>query len=269
MIIDKHNRKINYLRVSVTDKCNYRCTYCMPAEGIPLKPHSEMLSYESIALIAHEAGKLGFNKIRITGGEPLVKRDIESLFEMIRLTHKYNEITMTTNGALLTKEKAKILKANGLNRITISLDTLNEKKFAALTRCGNINDVFKGIDAAIEAELFPIKINMIIFEDTTKDEIYKMQEFCEKKHISLQTIQQFSLYNKEDSNFHTCDRPLPCTLCNKLRLTADGYLLPCLFSNKEIKVDLNNIEQSIRKAISIKPLHGTSCANRGMSQIGG
>jgi cyclic pyranopterin phosphate synthase len=243
----------------------------MPAEGILLKPHHEILSYESIALIASCAGELGFKKIRLTGGEPLVKRNIESLVEMISLTGKYREITMTTNGALLTVEKAKLLKKNGLTRINISLDTLDPERFTEITRGGAINEVFAGIEAAKGAELFPIKINMILFAKTTPGEINVMRSFCEKNGLTLQMIKHFSLYNREnESNYpHTFDRPQPCEMCNRLRLTADGYFKSCLFSDKETKVDLNNIDQSIREAVKAKSLQGTACVNRMMCQIGG
>ncbi|MBD3320839.1 MAG: radical SAM protein [Chitinivibrionales bacterium] len=271
MPTDRYNRTIHYLRVSVTDKCNYRCTYCMPAEGIPLKPHKAMLRYESIALIAGVAGALGFNQIRLTGGEPLVKKNIESLVEMIRLTGKYREITMTTNGSLLTPEKARHLKQNGLSRINISLDTLDPKRFAEITRGGAVRDVLKGIDAAKSAELDPVKINMVVFAETTEEEISAMKSFCANHGLVLQTIKHFSLYNREHvlPAPRDFDRPLPCTRCNRLRLTADGYLKPCLFSNQEIKVDLNNIETSISHAIAARPEFGTACVNRGMHQVGG
>jgi len=271
MLTDKHGRTINYLRVSVTDRCNLRCTYCMPKEGILLKSHSEMLSYESIALIAHEAGRLGITKIRLTGGEPLVRKNIESLVEMIRLTGKYKEITMTTNGTLLTLAKAQILKKAGLTRINISLDTLDPERYQYLTRGSTIQNALAGVDAAKEAGLNPIKINMVVFEETNPQELEAMRIFCEKNGFTLQTIRHFSLSNKADDKEypHPFDRPLPCEKCNRLRLTADGYLKPCLFSDKEIKVDLNDIEGSIKKAIVSKPIHGTSCVNRHMHQIGG
>ncbi len=271
MLTDQHGRTINYLRVSVTDRCNLRCTYCMPREGIPLKPHSEMLSYESIALIASCAGRLGITKIRLTGGEPLVKRNIESLVDMIRLTGKYKEITMTTNGTLLTLQKAQMLKKAGLTRINISLDTLDPDRYQYLTRGANINEVLAGTEAAKEAGLDPVKINMVVFEETKPEELETMRTFCGKNGFKLQTIQHFSLSNKVDYKeyAHPFDRPLPCEKCNRLRLTADGYLKPCLFSDKEIKVDLNDIEGSIKKAIAAKPIQGTSCVNRSMHQIGG
>ena len=271
MLTDQYGRTINYLRVSVTDRCNLRCTYCMPTEGIPLKPHSEMLSYESIALIAHEAGRLGITKIRFTGGEPLVRKNIESLVEMIRLTGKYKEITMTTNGTLLTLTKAKKLKMAGLTRINISLDTLDPGFYKYITRGGEIQDALSGIEAAKEADLYPIKINMVVFEETKPQELEVMRTFCEKNGFKLQTIRHFSLSSKVDDKEHPhpFDRPLPCEKCNRLRLTSDGYLKPCLFSDNEIKVDLNDIEGSIKKAIAAKPIHGTSCFNRSMQQIGG
>ena len=271
MPVDPFGRKIDYLRVSVTDKCNYRCTYCMPEEGIALKSHNEILRYESIALIANHAGRLGFKKIRITGGEPLIKRDIVTLVDMIRLTGRFEEITMTTNASLLTEEKAMRLKNAGLNRVNISLDTLDEQIFKNITRGGNINDVFSGISAAKKAGLFPIKINMIIFENTKSEEIEKMIIFCQNSGLILQTIKQFSLYSKKKDSeaLKSYSRPLSCEKCNRLRLTADGYIKPCLFSNKEIKVDLNNIDKSINQAVNSKPFRGTTCINRVMSQIGG
>jgi len=271
MLVDPHGRVIDYLRVSVTDKCNFRCTYCMPQEGIPLKSHSEILSYESIALIASRAGKLGITKIRLTGGEPLIKKNIESLVDMIRLTGRYREITMTTNGALLSLEKAQALKQAGLTRINISLDTLDAGRFFAITRGGALDDVLAGIRAAKEAGLYPIKINMVVLEETTRGDIDTMKTFCDKNGLTLQMIQHFSLCNKLDSKDLPlpCDRPLPCTMCNRLRLTADGYFKPCLFSDMEIKVDFNDIEGSILKAVGAKPVHGTSCSNRSMREIGG
>jgi cyclic pyranopterin phosphate synthase len=243
----------------------------MPEEGITLKPHNEILRYESIALIASHAGRLGFKKIRITGGEPLIKRDIVTLVEMIRLTGRFEEITMTTNASLLTEEKARRLKDAGLNRVNISLDTLDEQEFENITRGGKINDVFSGIDAAKKAGLFPIKINMIIFENTKSEEMEKMRAFCRDNGLILQTIKQFSLYNKKENSeaLKTYSRPISCEKCNRLRLTSDGYFKPCLFSNKEIKIDLNNIDSSITQAINAKPFRGTICINRVMSQIGG
>jgi cyclic pyranopterin phosphate synthase len=271
MLKDRFGRKIDYLRISVTDKCNYRCIYCMPEEGVKLKSHDEILSFEEITAIARCAARLGIVKIRLTGGEPLVRRDIEILVEMLSRCEGINELVMTTNGSLLSREKALKLKEAGLSRVNISLDTLDGDEFKRITRRGNIEDVLAGIDAAKWAGLDPVKINMVISEATSRSQVMEMRSFCKQEGLKLQTIKQFSLYQREeriDSSF-TFDRPKPCSLCNKIRLTADGFLKPCLLSNAEIKVDFSNIEESLRRAVREKPLKGTICENRMMSQIGG
>ena len=268
---DRYGRRIHYLRISVTDRCNHRCIYCMPEEGIPLKSHDDILPYEAMGSIAGAAARLGFDKVRLTGGEPLVRRNIEELVSILSRIEGLKDISMTTNGSLLTREKARSLKRAGLMRINISLDTLDEKKFIEMTRGGDIGDVLAGIGAARAARFDLIKINMIISEETTPQEIEAMRRFCGMNGLALQTIKQFSLYNHSDELKypHVFDRPQPCSECNKLRLTADGYLKPCLFSNKEIRVDLEDIEGSIRRAVESKPAEGTCCENRIMCQIGG
>ena len=270
-LVDPYGREIRYLRVSVTDRCNYRCVYCMPEEGVPLKEHNDILSYEEIARVAENAAGLGFERVRLTGGEPLVRRGIEQLVSLLSEIDGLNEVAMTTNASLLTPGKARLLKEAGLSRINISLDTLDPVRFAEITRGGRLDDVLAGIDAALEADLRPVKINMIVFEKTTEEEIEAMRAFCGGKGLVLQTIKQFSLYDRagEPATDIPCDRPQPCELCDKLRLTADGYLLPCLFSDKEIEVDLEHIEMSLRRAVAAKPRKGTCCSNRLMCQIGG
>ncbi len=270
-LTDPYGRNIRYLRISVTDRCNYRCVYCMPEKGIPLKEHDDILSYEDIVRVAEGAVRVGFERVRLTGGEPLVRRRIERLVSMLSSIDGLNEVVMTTNASLLTRDKARQLKDAGLSRINISLDSLDPARFEAITRGGKIDDVLAGIDAAVETDLRPVKINMIVFEDTTRDDIEEMRSFCGDKGLVLQTIRQFSLYDREGdpSSDISCDRPQPCELCDKLRLTADGYLKPCLFSDKEIRVDLDHIELSLRRAVAAKPRKGTCCSNRLMYQIGG
>ena len=269
MLVDRFGRKITYLRISVTDRCNYRCVYCMPEEGVELKPHAEMLSYEDMINIASAAVELGITKIRLTGGEPLIKRNIEFLVSSLAQIKGIDDLTMTTNGSLLTVDKARDLQEAGLQRVNISLDTLDPKVFRKLTRGGDVRDVLKGIDAAKRAGLNPIKINMVIFADTSEDEISAMRDFCRSKGLRLQTIMQFSLYDRKRTLPVVTDRPPPCSACNRLRLTADGYFLPCLFSDKELKVDLADIKASILAAVRMKPKNGVSCRNRSMPQIGG
>lgn len=270
MLIDKWGRKINYLRVSVTDKCNLRCIYCMPPEGIPLKPHSDILRYEEIEKIVSTAAELGIDKIRITGGEPLVKKNIEYLVSLIYKISGIKEINMTTNASLLTYEKASALAKAGLSRINISLDTLNPEKYSHITRGGSVGDVLNGIKAAKKAGIEPVKINMVVSENMASSEIEQMRDFCSANGLLLQTIRQFSLYDRaERNNSIPTDRPPNCVFCNRLRLTSDGYIKPCLFSDKEIKVDFSDIRKSILTAVSAKPENGASCRNRTMSQIGG
>jgi len=269
LLSDKFNRTINYLRISVTDRCNYRCVYCMPQMPFVYKDHSEILSYEQIESITEVAVKMGITKVRLTGGEPLLRRNIEQLVLKLAGIEGLEEICMTTNGSKLA-EKAMVLKRNGLKRVNISIDSLDAEKYYKITRGGELRKAVEGIEAAIEAELTPIKINMVILDDTTEDEIERMGVFCEQRGLGLQKIMQFSLYDRADlsERFHT-ERPPKCALCNRLRLTADGFLKPCLFSDNEIKMDFDDISGSIRQAVAKKPENGSSCRNRAMNQIGG
>lgn len=268
-MLDKYNREINYLRISVTDRCNHRCVYCMPPEGMALKHHEDILSCEQIESIAREAVRLGITKIRLTGGEPLLRRNIERLVRLLAGIKGVTELTMTTNGTFLGNQ-ADALKKNGLNRVNISVDSLDPLKYENITRGGDLNMVLNGINAAINAGLTPVKINMVIFTDTTDDEVDQMTEFCRAKGIQLQKIMQFSLYDRHDlsTRFHA-ERPPQCAACNRLRLTSDGFIKPCLFSEDEVKVDFKDIHGSILRAIELKPKSGSSCLTRAMSQIGG
>ena len=241
----------------------------MPHEGVALKGPEDILSYEQIVAIVKVAAKLGIKKVRLTGGEPLARRDIETLVAGLAKIRGIDELTMTTNGTLLPKMADK-LKTGGLGRVNTSIDTLNPKKYSTITRGGKLEHALAGVDAAIKAGLTPIKINMVIVNDTTKDEIRQMESFCNKRGLSLQKIMQFTLYDRKDlsKRFET-ERPPKCLSCNRLRLTADGHLKPCLFSENEIKVDMENIKASIIEAVTSKPENGVSCKNRSMNQIGG
>jgi len=158
---DKFNRKINYLRISVTDRCNLRCTYCMPETGIQLLQHSDIISFEEIVDVVKLSVGLGIDKIRITGGEPLARKGIVDLVAMIAEIPGINDFGLTTNGILL-KKYAKELKEAGLHRVNVSLDTLNPEKYHQITRLGNIEDVLEGISEAQKIGLTPVKINCVI-----------------------------------------------------------------------------------------------------------
>jgi len=268
-MLDSFNREIDYLRISVTDRCNHRCVYCMPESGAVLKNHEDILSYEQIEAVAREAVRLGVTKVRLTGGEPLLRREIGSLVGRLSDISGLRELCMTTNGTYLAGMAAE-LKKKGLNRVNISVDSLDPEKYHQITRGGDLKQTLEGIDAAIAAELTPVKINMVISANTIEREVDKMQEFCEKKGTRLQKILQFSLYDRQASStlFHA-ERPPECLNCNRLRLTSDGFFKPCLFSEDEIQVDFDDIHGSILRAVAAKPESGSSCRSRSMCQIGG
>ena len=169
-IIDSFGRSINYLRISVTDRCNLRCLYCMPPEGVPQIPHSEILSYEEIQTVVQAAAELGINKIRLTGGEPLVRAELPELIKMLSQIEGIRELSLTTNGILL-KNYALELRQAGLSRVNVSLDTLKTDRFQYITRLGRLKDVLEGIEAAKEAGFKPVKINTVVMRGINDDEI--------------------------------------------------------------------------------------------------
>jgi cyclic pyranopterin phosphate synthase len=271
VLVDAHGRLIEYLRISVTDRCNLRCSYCMPADGIELKKCSDMLSYEQITEIGEAAALAGITKIRLTGGEPLVRKGVQDLVRMLAGIEGIEEIAMTTNAVMLTPQLAADLRRAGLDRLNISLDTLDPHRYEELTRGGRLVDALAGIEAATAAGFERTKINMIVFESTTHEEIIAMQDFCTAQDLELQRIRHFSLNGDTgpaDSEI-PCERPMPCDACNRLRLTSDGFFKPCLMSDSEIEVDFEDIEACLRRAVEEKPEAGSSCNGRSMRQIGG
>jgi cyclic pyranopterin phosphate synthase len=268
-MFDNFNRPINYLRVSVTDRCNLRCTYCMPEAGVVPKSHFDILSYEKILQVAREAIGLGIKKIRLTGGEPLVRKDILFLIRELKILPGLEELTLSTNGALLDK-MAQPLKEAGIDRINISLDTLDPEKYKKITRNGEIHDVLKGADAIIKAGFQNTKINMVLIPGFNDDEVEDLQRFCKEKAFSLQRINHYSLEDIESiDRTYTAERPLNCRRCNRIRLTADGKLKPCLFSDIEIPLDFNHLKESLINAIQCKPVSGTMNVTTQNWQIGG
>lgn len=268
-MLDPFKRAINYLRISVTDRCNLRCIYCMPAGGIDLKRHRDILSYEQIGQVVEEAVGLGIDKVRLTGGEPLVRKDTAFLIRQLKTITGLRELTLTTNGLLL-KEMANELKESGLDRLNISLDTLDPGMYRRITRIGDICHVLNGIDAAREAGFQNTKINMVLLPGINDQQVESMKAFCAQKGLSLQRINAYSLDDLTSLDpHHQAERPLPCELCNRIRLTADGKLKPCLFSDLEIPIDFTNIRATLTSAIHHKPPKGTACHHRQNWQIGG
>lgn len=192
-LIDPFNRTINYLRVSITEKCNYRCGYCMPEEGAhPEGHHSEYLSFDELAKIIKAFVDLGITKVRITGGEPLVRKGVPEFIKQINKFKGLQEIALSTNAHFLDKY-AKSLKASGLDRCNISLDTLKPKLFDSITRGGNLAKVLTGIDAGIAAGLNPMKINCVVMKGTNDSEIEAMVDYGIAKGAEVRFIEMMPI----------------------------------------------------------------------------
>ena len=266
-MLDRYNRRINYLRISVTDRCNFRCVYCMPAEGIPLKKHEDILSFDEITEIVKVGAQLGLKKIRLTGGEPLVRKDLPKLVKMIAGVEGIEDIGLTTNGVFLP-QMAVQLKDAGLNRVNISLDTLNPEKFRKITRIGNLEDVLKGIESAIDADLQPIKINFVRIPEENEEDEKEVRKYCESKNLQLRFIRQMNLKTGEFDAVEGGYGGI-CEICNRLRLTADGYIVPCLHSELRYNVREMGILEAFHKAVEFKPEKGIGTESHEFSNIGG
>jgi cyclic pyranopterin phosphate synthase len=190
-LVDKFGRKVNYVRLSVTDRCDFRCLYCM-CEEMTFVPRAQLLTLEEIATIARAFTELGVTKIRITGGEPLVRRNVVKLFRNIGSLPGLQELVTTTNGSQLPI-LAQDLRAAGVKRINISLDSLDPEKFRRITRFGDLNKVFAGIDAALEAEFDRIKINSVIIKNRNHDEIIDLFRFASERGMDISYIEEMPL----------------------------------------------------------------------------
>ena len=312
---DRFEREITYLRVSITDLCNLRCRYCMP-EGVCQKRHEDILSFEEIVEIVSAAAELGVRKVRITGGEPLVRRGCVDLVRMVAAIPGIGEVDMTTNGVLLARDAA-ALKAAGLKRVNISLDSLDPEKYKNITGGGDLKAAIDGIKAAFDAGLTPVKINTVLIGGFNDDEIPAFVELTRRYPVELRFIELMPMggqFGKEAyvSGSRVLEmvpalKPIPqdggvaqlyrlpdgkgrvglisplsrhfCGTCNRLRLTSEGNLKPCLHSDQEILVRGKHGQElldTLKEAILNKPrMHGTldadhlSQAGRAMHTIGG
>lgn len=321
---DSFQRPINYLRISVTDRCNLRCIYCMPPGGIYLLSHRDILTYEEIYTIAKAAAELGINKVRITGGEPLVRSGLPKLIQMLAHIAAIDDISLTTNGTLLGGYAAE-LKQAGLRRVNVSLDTLKPDKFKIITGGNNLGDVLEGIEVARSVGLNPVKLNMVVMSGINDDELlnFAIKTINEGWHVRFielmpfageGTVTQFvsvSDMRRRLEQLGELEPCLPsigngpakyfrfpqatgtigfitsvsehfCFHCNRLRLTADGKLRPCLLAEDEIdlKQPLRNgissvgLKQLIEEAVASKPerhhlAEGYIPKDRAFSRVGG
>jgi cyclic pyranopterin phosphate synthase len=266
-MFDRYDRRINYLRVSVTDRCNLRCTYCMPAEGIRLISHQDILTYDEIIEVVRTAVDFGVNKVRITGGEPLVRKGIANLVEQLALIPGIMDLAMTTNGILLA-EYAHILKEKGLKRVNISLDTLDPDKFRELTRGGDVTSVIAGIDEAINVGLNPVKLNCVIQSSPNEPDAQSVKAFAFSRGVEVRYIHEMDL----DGGYF---KPViggdggNCATCNRLRLTANGLVKPCLFSNSGYSVRELGPRKALELALQNKPECGTINTTSEFYNLGG
>lgn len=315
---DDFQREITYLRVSVTDLCNLRCKYCMPAEGVVKRCHEEILRLEEIETIVRAAAELGVRKVRITGGEPLVRPGVVELCQKINAIDGIDEIAITTNGLLLERYAEPLAQA-GVKRVNISLDTLRPDRFREITRGGELEQVLRGIAAAEQVGLNPIKINTVLIGGFNDDEVTDLVELTRKRNIEVRFIELMPLGPAAafpKAAFLPCDfvpqqvkelqaldavsgvarlYQLPgavgrvglispvscdfCAQCDRIRLTSDGKLKPCLHSDQEIPLrGLNGdaLRQALQEGIRRKPQRhdvlepGTPTAGgRPMNRIGG
>ncbi len=264
---DRFNRNISYLRISVTDRCNLRCIYCMPEDGIQLLKHSDILSFDEITDFTRVAVNNGVTKVRLTGGEPLVRKGITALVRMISDISGILDLSLTTNGTLLSQFAGE-LKASGLHRVNVSLDTIDPEKFKEITRGGNIEDVFKGIDAAQQAGLNPVKINCVIMESKDEEDAKMVTEYCISNQLEIRYIRQMDLVR---GHFSTVEGGTggDCAICNRLRLTASGKLKPCLFDNIELDIRKLGYDEAFRLALQLKPGCGSVNDTGSFYNIGG
>ena len=318
---DHFERVIDYMRISITDRCNLRCRYCMPADGFTnIIPREQILSFEEITRLAEAAAKLGIHKIRLTGGEPLVRHGIVDLISRIHAVEGIHEIGITTNGILLA-DMADDLKKAGVSRVNISIDTLDPEKYASITRGGKLDKVLAGIEAAKRVGLTPVKLNVVALGGFNEDEFGDFIEMTRNEDIIVRFIELMPIghadlgdsygfiSNKEilsrfpelvpvenEKYSVSDDFQLPggkgkvgfisalsnhfCSSCNKIRLTSDGKIKPCLHSNDEIDMKgpltLSDDEllEALRASVNRKVEHhllneGAAPIERDMNKIGG
>ncbi|EAI9216047.1 GTP 3',8-cyclase MoaA [Campylobacter jejuni] len=280
MLIDQFGRKINYLRISVTQRCNFRCLYCMPKIPFDYQPKENLLSFEELFLFVKAAIDEGIEKIRITGGEPLLRKDLSIFIKMISDYKSDIDLAITTNGFLL-KDFAKDLKNAGLKRLNISLDTLDHKKAKTLAQKDVLDSVLSGIDEALNLDL-KVKLNTVALKNLNDDKLISLLEFAKSKKAQIRFIEfmenthaygklqglkrdeiiqilsqkyqiqlikkdekaPVSIYKADDYEFGIIDPHSHefCDSCNRIRLSAEGLLIPCLYFDEAL-----SIKEAVRK----------------------
>lgn len=221
-LIDAHGRKHDYLRISITDRCNLRCVYCMGEEGIEQLAHRDILSYEDIIKVVRAGANLGISKIRITGGEPLVRKGVVGLIRDIAAVKGITDLAMTTNGILLPRCTAE-LKEAGLNRVNISLDSLQPVKFHSITRCGELQQVLDGIQSALDHDLKPVKLNTVLMKGINDNEVLDFLQLTRERELHVRFIEYMPI-GDHDSGYR--DHYLPLSFIEEVAANAGLPLTP-------------------------------------------
>jgi cyclic pyranopterin phosphate synthase len=251
---DRFNRRINYLRVSVTDRCNLRCRYCMPTTGVELKQRDDILSFEEIHELVQSAVRMGIDKVRLTGGEPLVRRGILDLVRMLGQIPGIADLAMTTNGLLLP-QYAQGLHQAGLQRLNISLDSIDPGRYRQITRGGELTAAMAGIEAALKVDFVKIKLNCVVRESPDEADARGVAEFAAGHGLEVRFIRQMNTRNGEFWRVFGGDGG-HCEKCNRLRVASDGRIYPCLFSDDAYSVRELGARQALAMAVDRKPAAG-------------
>ncbi|MFD1418082.1 GTP 3',8-cyclase MoaA [Companilactobacillus keshanensis] len=329
-LYDSYDRLHDYVRLSITDRCNLRCVYCMPKEGLPFFPTDKVLSQDEIVQLIENFSEMGISKVRITGGEPLLRTDVVDIVRRIKAVDGIEDVSITTNGLFLAK-KAKDLKEAGLDRLNISLDTFKADRFNEITRGGDIDQVLEGIEVASKLNFKKIKLNVVLIKGQNDDEVLDFLNYTKAHNVNVRFIEfmpignSLKMWRKEyvglENVFKICAEndfqyepialngngpsdnyqiagfegsfglihPISakfCENCNRMRITADGYVKACLYWNEEISIreaipDKKEFRRLIQKSLDNKPLNHEMAMDeadkiidkaptwRHMSQIGG
>jgi len=266
-MVDRFGRRITHLRISVTDRCNLRCRYCVPPDGVKLLPRQEILSFDEIVGVAKAAVGLGVTKLRLTGGEPLVRRSVRQLVEQLAAIDGVEDLAMTTNGTLLPDHAADLASA-GLRRVNVSLDTMRSDRYRDITRGGDLGLVLRGIKAAEDAGLRPIKLNCVVKESSSEPDAREVARFAKERGLEARFIRRMDF---ETGRFSPVEGGAggDCGRCNRLRLSSDGMVRPCLFSDLGFSVRKLGAADALRQAIVAKPKAGERCSHNWIRGIGG
>ena len=264
---DRFGRAINYLRISVTDRCNLRCRYCMPEGDILWLAREDLLSFEEIVDVVRTGAELGIDKVRLTGGEPLIRTDILDLVAMLAKIEGIDDLSMTTNAMLLEKHAVDLANA-GLDRLNISIDAVDPDSYRERTRGGDVEQVKKGIRAAQAAGFEGIKLNCVVEESSDEPDAlevaaYAKESGCEARFIRRMELTSGQFWVVEGGSGGDCPR------CSRLRLSSNGMIRPCLFSDVAFSVRELGAKEAMLQAVEQKPESGEQCHTTTFSRIGG